>query len=138
MSSSSSVAACCSSEPLILRIAGRPEEGLAEIGRALAMAEGNGARFQLPEVLRLKGELLLRRQKPDHAAAEACFREAVAAAQAQGARLPELRALTSLARLLRDGADAAAACGALASAYRWFTEGFDTLDLREARMLLDA
>jgi predicted ATPase len=118
--------------------AGRPEEGLAEIERALAMAEGNGARFQLPEVLRLKGGLLLRRPEPDRAAAEACFREAIAAARAQGARLPELRALTSLARLLRDGAEAAAVRGALASAYGWFTEGFDTLDLREARVLLDA
>ena len=75
---------------------------------------------------------------PDEAAAEACFREAVAAARAQGARLPELRAPTSLARLLRGEADGAAAREALASAYAWFTEGFDTLDLREARALLDA
>jgi predicted ATPase len=113
--------------------AGRPEEGLAEIERGLAMAEGNGARFQGPEILRLKGELLRRLPEPDEAAAEACFRNAVAAARAQGARLPELRALTSLARLPHG----AAAREALACAYGWFTEGFDTLDLREARALLD-
>jgi predicted ATPase len=117
--------------------AGRPEEGLAEVERALAMAEGSGAGFQVPEMLRLKGELLLRRPAPDRAAAEACFRGAVAAARAQGARLPELRALTSLARLPRGGAEGAAARDALASAYGWFTEGFDTLDLREARALLE-
>ena len=120
--------------------AGRPEEGLAEIERALAMAEGNGARFQMPEVLRLKGELLRQGAAPDEAAAEACFREALAPRRGRRARgCRSCGRLSSLARLLRgrgDGADAARE--ALASAYGWFTEGFDTLDLREARALLDA
>ena len=101
------------------------------------MADRNGARFQAPEVLRLKGELLLRLPEPDEGAAEACFHAALAAARAQGARLPELRALTSLARLLRGRPEGAAAREALASAYGWFTEGFDTLDLQDARALLE-
>jgi predicted ATPase len=117
--------------------AGRVGEGLREVERALAMGERNGARFQAPEILRLKGELLLRRPAPDEAAAEACFREAAAAARAQGARLPELRALASLARLRRGGEGGAAAREGLAAALAWFEEGLDTADLGEARALLD-
>ncbi|MFL5281228.1 MAG: response regulator [Rhodopila sp.] len=112
---------------------GRPDQGIMEIDQALATAERNGAWFQGPDILRLKGELL-RQREPDKA--ETWFRKAVATARAQGARLPELRAAISLARLLRSGSEAAAAREALATAFSWFTEGLSTTDLHEARDVL--
>ncbi|MFL5251490.1 MAG: response regulator [Rhodopila sp.] len=115
--------------------AGRPEQGMMEIDQALATAERNGAWFQGPDILRLKGELL-RQREPDEAAA--CFRKAVAIARAQSARLPELRAATSLARLLRSGVEGAAARQALVAVFASFAEGLSTADLLEARDVLQA
>ena len=69
-------------------------------------------------------------------AAEACFRRAIEIARAQQAKSWELRAATSLARLLRDQSRQAEARDLLAPVYGWFTEGFDTLDLKEANALL--
>ena len=73
---------------------------MAEVERALTAALENGALFQYSELLRLKGELLLRKTHLDRAEAKALFHNAVETAQRQGARLPQLRAATSLARLL--------------------------------------
>ena len=73
---------------------------------------------------------------PDLAKAEACFEQALAVARAQQAKSWELRAATSLARLLRDQSRQAEARDLLAPVYGWFTEGFDTLDLKEANALL--
>jgi len=73
----------------------------------------------------------------DEAAAEAWLLRAVGAAQGQGARWWELRAATSLARLWRDQGKRAEARDLLAPVYGWFTEGFDTLDLKEVKALLD-
>ena len=90
-----------------------------------------------PELPRLQGELLLRREAPDQAAAERCMREAVALARQQEAKSWELRAATSLARLLLQGGRRDEARQALAAIYGEFTEGFNTADLRSARALLE-
>ena len=88
------------------------------------------------ELHRLRGELLLQRgDDPQHA--EDCFRQAIAIAQRQGAQSWELRATTSLARLLRDQGRRDEAREMLATIYNWFSEGFDTPDLVDARALLD-
>ena len=89
----------------------------------------------LPEVYRIKGELLNRSGLTHDV--EECFSQALKVAQAHGARLLELRAAMSLARLWRDQGKPAQARDLLAPVYGWFTEGFDTLDLKEAKALLD-
>ena len=74
--------------------------------------------------------------EPDAAKAEACFERALAVARQQQAKFWELRAATSMARLWRDQGNRDAASDLLARVYNWFTEGFDTLDLKEAKALL--
>jgi predicted ATPase len=91
--------------------------------------------FLRPETLRVRGELRLR--KRDIGLAEADFREAVSLAQKMGAKAWELRVSTSLARLLRDNNRRDEARAMLTEIYNWFTEGFDTADLKEAKALLD-
>ena len=86
-------------------------------------------------MLRLTGDVLL--ATGDRAGAEAGYREAIAIAQKQGAKLWELRAATGLARLWRDQGKLADALGLLAPVYGWFTEGFGTPVLQEAKSLLD-
>ena len=110
--------------------------GLAEVERALTAALENGALFQYSELLRLKGELLLRKTHPDRAEAKALFHNAVETAQRQGARLPQLRAATSLARLLVAENEAAEAQALLAPLRGSFTEGQGTADLADADQLL--
>jgi len=87
-----------------------------------------------PETLRVRGELRLR--QGDSALAEADFREAISLAQKMGAKAWELRATTSLARLLRENNRRDEARAMLAEIYNWFTEGFDTADLKDAKALL--
>lgn len=116
--------------------AGRPEAGLREIEHALATAEQHGEHFQFSEMLRLKGELLAMVSKSNHSQAQACFREAIAAAERQGAKLPKLRAAMSLARLPLAKDEAAKARNTLQSAYSAIAEGRDTPSLREAAGLL--
>jgi predicted ATPase len=121
--------------------AGRAQEGLAVLGEALATARRTGERSEA-ELYRLKGELTLeplesgvpsRQAEPE---AEACFLKAIETARQQGAKLLELRAVMSLGRLrMRQGRQAEAR-SELAEIYGWFTEGFDTKDLQEARALL--
>jgi predicted ATPase len=95
-------------------------------------------RFYEAEICRVKGELLLQHGGPDDAAgAETCFRQALDIAEAQSAKSWELRAATSLARLLSEQGRRAEAYDLVAPIYGWFTEGFDTADLKEARALLD-
>jgi predicted ATPase len=89
------------------------------------------------ELHRLKGELLLRRAGPTEEA-EACFRQALDTARHQQAKSLELRAVTSLSRLWQQQGKRAEAHDLLAPVYGWFTEGFDTIDLQEAKALLDA
>jgi tetratricopeptide (TPR) repeat protein len=126
-------------------------EGLAGIGRlgdaldavndAIANAgEGaNGQVWYVPELLRIKGELLLRRvEDQSTSAAEDCFNEAAEMAREQGALLWELRVALSLARVRVTQGRQRDARRQLASAYDRFTEGFETADLRAARAMLDA
>ena len=88
-----------------------------------------------PEILRLRGELRLKQRQIE--LAEADFREAIALARTMSAKAWELRATMSLARLLRDTNRRDQARAMLAEIYGWFTEGFDTADLKDARELLD-
>jgi adenylate cyclase len=106
------------------------EEGLA--------ADFNTGRYSTePELHRIKGELLLLRDPSTVPDAERCLRTAIAKAQRHAAKSWELRATTSLARLLRDTGRRGEARTMLAEIYNWFTEGFDTPDLKDARALLD-
>jgi predicted ATPase len=96
-----------------------------------------GERVYEAELHRLKGELLLQ-QSPDNAAeAETCFHKAIEVAQSQHAKSWELRAATSLARLWQQQDKRQDAYDLLAPVYGWFTEGFDTADLKDAKALLD-
>ena len=89
------------------------------------------------EVNRTAGEIALKSPDPDTAKAEAYFERALAVARTQQAKSLELRAAMSMARLWRDQGKRDAARALLAAVYNWFTEGFDTLDLKEAKALLD-
>ena len=101
----------------------------------LEIVERTGERWFEAELNRHKGQLLLRQGQPE--AAEELYRKALSIAEEQEAKLWELRAGVSLARLRRDQGRHAEARDLLAPVYGWFTEGFDTQDLREAKALLD-
>ncbi|MFN7929857.1 MAG: hypothetical protein U0Y68_18315, partial [Blastocatellia bacterium] len=118
--------------------ANRSEEGLAIIAEAQTLAENIGERSYEADIWRIKGELLLQ-VAADYAQieAESCYQKAIAIAQKQSARMFELRAATSLARLWQRQDKTAEARQMLAEIYGWFTEGFDTADLRDAGALLD-
>ncbi len=118
--------------------AGQVAQGLMTIGEALARSEHGEGRWNMSELLRVKGELLLLEGAPNAAAAEDHFRQALAWARRQGALSWELRAATSLARLLRDQGRSSDARALLEPVYDRFTEGFDTADLKAAKVLLDA
>jgi predicted ATPase len=113
----------------------RHDEALDVIDRAIAIAESTKERWCEPELYRTKGEVVLR--SGDIAAAEADFERALAVARAQQAKSWELRAAMSMARLWRDRGKRDEARDLLAPVYGWFTEGFDTLDLKQAKALLD-
>jgi predicted ATPase len=117
---------------------GQVEEGLSCVAEALVVVESTGEGYYEAEIHRRKGELLLMQGGAEAAApADACFRRALALARRQGAKSHELRAGTSLARLWREQGRLGEALRLLAPMYDWFTEGFDTPDLQEARRLLD-
>ena len=97
----------------------------------------NGERWWEVEVHRMAGEIALMSPEPDVAKAEAYFEYALAVARAQQAKSWELRAAMSMARLWRDQGKPQQARELLAPVYGWFTEGFDTRDLKEAKALLD-
>jgi predicted ATPase len=115
----------------------RPEEGLAAVAEALREAERSGERILLPRLYGIQGELILVLKPSDEAQAERCFRTAIDIARSQKARWWELRATTSLARLLKLQGKTDEAREMLAQIYAWFTEGFDTADLRDAKALLE-
>jgi predicted ATPase len=116
-------------------IAGQIEEGLTQLDDALQIVERTGERWLDAELYRHKGQLLLRQGHSE--AAEELYRNALRIAEQQQAKLWELRASVSLARLRRDQGRRAEARDLLAPVYDWFTEGFDTPDLKEAKSLLD-
>jgi len=119
---------------------GQAEQGLTALAEALATAERTGERWWEAELHRLKGELVLAQaggERSSVEAAAACFQQALDIARHQQAKSLELRAAMSLARLWQHQGKRATARQMLAEVYGWFTEGFDTADLQEARALLD-
>jgi class 3 adenylate cyclase/predicted ATPase len=136
--------------------AGQPEEGLKVLSEALEIARRTGERYSEAELYRLKGELSLQSrqvktsqgksgvpntQHPTpstqaEAEAEACFQQAIEVARQQQAKALELRAVMSLSRLWQSRGKKAEARQMLADIYGWFTEGFETKDLQEAKALL--
>ena len=130
--------------------AGQADEGLHTLAEALAVGQKTGERFYEAELYRLKGELLLQSggweseslgftyRHPHAAEAEACFLQAIEVARHQQAKSLELRATMSLARLWQQQGKQAEARALLAPIYAWFTEGFDTADLQEAKVMLEA
>jgi len=133
------------------------EEGLSVLAEALALVNKNGERWWEAELYRLYGELSLRMGEREtgrtgeeekiahsldrpfsHSSPEECFQKAIEIARQQQAKSLELRASTSLARLWQQQGKQAEAHKLLSEVYNWFTEGFDTKDLQEARALLDS
>jgi predicted ATPase/DNA-binding winged helix-turn-helix (wHTH) protein len=120
---------------------GRAAEGLELVNEALALVEKTSERLFEPELHRLRGEMLLatrpaRRAKAALAEAESCFCSALDVARGQQSKSLELRAVMSLARLSREHGRPAKAKSLLAKTLGWFTEGFDTADLKDAQALL--
>jgi predicted ATPase len=116
---------------------GRIADGLSAVREALAGVEETEARYYEAELNRLEGELLLSSKEPDESRAEASFRKAIAIAAGQEAKSWELRAATSLARLMARQGRREEARALLAPVHDWFTEGSDTADLKDAKALLD-
>jgi predicted ATPase len=114
---------------------GQPNEGLGLLAEAWAVVD-KGERYWEAEWYRLKGELLLACAEEHDTEAETCFHQALDVARRQHAKSLELRAAMSLSRLWRGQGQRAAAHELLAKVYGWFTEGFDTPDLQEAKALL--
>jgi predicted ATPase len=114
---------------------GRPGEALELFKDALAASEVSGEHWWLAELHRLSGQLL--GACGQHDESEACFRCAIDVSRTQSAKTLELRAATSLARLWSERGKRGQARELLAPVYGWFTEGFDTRDLEEAKALLD-
>ena len=123
----------------------QPDDGLAALDEALTVMEQTGERYYEAEFHRQRGELLLLCEAQSHSAqesreqhdAEACFQQALAVARRQQAKSLELRAALSLSRLWQRQGKRDEAREQLATIYDWFTEGFDTPDLQEAKGLLD-
>jgi predicted ATPase len=116
---------------------GQFEEAWRCIGEAMTTVETAKEKWCEAEVHRVAGEIALMSPEPDAVKAEAYFERALSVAWAQEAKSWELRAATSMARLWREQGKRDEAHDLLAPIYGWFTEGFDTLDLREAKTLLD-
>jgi predicted ATPase len=116
---------------------GQFDEAWRCIGKAMAHVETTKERRWEAEVNRTIGEIALISPEPDAAKAEAYFERALAIARAHQAKSWELRAAMSMARLWRDQGKRQQAHDLLAPVYGWFTEGFDTLDLKEAKALLE-
>src|SRR5712691_10284829 len=112
---------------------GQVEEGLRLLAEALTAFEASGRADVLAEAYRLQGALLLREATSDAAQAEACFHQALTMARRQQAKSWELRAATSLSRLWQRQGKLTAAYDLLAPVYGWFTDGFHTADLQEAK-----
>jgi predicted ATPase len=107
------------------------------IDEALMLVETTGERLWEADIRRIAGEIALRSSDADAGKVQVYFERALAVARAQQAKSPELRAAISMARLWRDQGKRNEARELLAPVYGWFTEGFDTRDLKEAKALLD-
>jgi tetratricopeptide (TPR) repeat protein len=116
---------------------GKLEDAWHCIGEAMTMAETTKEQWYLAEINRVAGVIALKSPEPDAAKAQGYFERALSVARQQQAKSWELRAAMSLARLWRDQGKVQQARELLAPIYGWFTEGFDTRDLKEAKALLD-
>jgi len=114
-----------------------PDVGLKLLAEGMALMERTGERMYEAELHRMRGELLLMQEAADLSEAENCFRAAIEVARHQSAKSLELRATIGLARLFAKQGRRNEARTMLAEIYGWFTEGFDTADLRDAKALLD-
>ncbi|HZA56217.1 MAG TPA: hypothetical protein VE616_18385, partial [Candidatus Udaeobacter sp.] len=114
---------------------GQTSEGLDVVKDAMAITQQTQSRCYEAELQRIKGELLLRQS--DQQQAETCFQEAIQVTRGQSARSLELRAAMSLSRLWQQQGKKDDARKLLAGIYGWFTEGFDTADLKAAKALLE-
>ena len=119
------------------RKAGLANEGLSVLAEALDAGRRTGERARGAELYRLKGELLLALSTENHGEAEAYFRQALEVAHRQSAKALELRAAMSVSRLWQHQGKRNDARQLLAEIYDWFTEGFDTADLKDAKALLE-
>jgi predicted ATPase len=119
-------------------IQGEAAAGLTVLTEALALVDTTGERWYEPELYRLKGELLLQQNSDNQTEAESSFHHALVISRNQQTKSLELRAATSLARLWQSQGKCQEAHDLLAPVYHWFTEGFDTEDLQDAKALLDA
>jgi predicted ATPase len=118
--------------------AGQAKKGLTVLAEALDAVKKTGVRLWEAELYRLKGELLIAQSAENHRVAESCFKQALEFAQQQQAKSWELRATMSLSRLWQSQGKKEDARSLLSEIYDWFTEGFDTADLKDAKVLLDA
>ena len=116
---------------------GRIDQAIAMLDDQLVRIERSGERLDEAELYRVKGELLYARDGASSTESESCLRKAIEVARRQESRWWELRATTSLARLLRDSGRRDEARTMLAEIYNRFTEGFDTADLKDAKVLLE-
>jgi predicted ATPase len=119
-----------------LRAGGRAQEALAVLEEARVTSATSDEHVHDSDLLRIQGECLLLLDVPRPQDAEQAFREAIEIAKQQDAKSLQLRAATSLGRFLRDNGRAEEARSLLSEVYGWFTEGFDTADLKEASALL--
>ena len=137
----------CASRVRFYRISPSPETpsarivpdtiGLTVLADALTRVDTTGERWREVELHWLRGELLLAVSAENHREAEACFRQALTIAHRQQAKSLELRTAMSLSRLWQQQGKRSEARELLAPIYGWFTEGFDTTDLQEAKALLE-
>ncbi len=116
---------------------GEVDQGFTALTEALEVMTNNGERFYEAELYRLKGELLLRQSSDNVAQAETSYSQALNVARSQQAKSLELRTAMSLARLWQSQDKRQDATDLLAPVYKWFTEGFDTADLQDAKALLE-
>lgn len=121
----------------ILARLGKIEDGLAVVDEGLALIERGDEHIWEADLYRTKGDLLLV-QGADESNVESCYQQALRIARQQNAKTYELRAVISLSRLWQKQGKTEEACTMLAEIYNWFTEGFDTVDLKEAKALLES
>jgi predicted ATPase len=116
----------------------QPDAGFRLLDETRTVMDSTQERFYEAEVHRVQGELVLAQAADQHAQAETCFQQALDVARRQQAKAWELRTAISLARLWQQQGKRGAARELLVPIYGWFTEGFDTADLQQAKALLEA
>ena len=129
-------AALISSMAVALGQHGDVDEGLELVNELLRLSQRDEVHWWEAELHRVKGELLLVGKPDDPSSAEVCFKQAIEIARVQSAKSLELRAAVSLARLWQDQGNSGEARDLLAPVFEWFTEGFETAELKDAKALL--